>query len=333
MHVSGFTGFESAAQRLTNHQLQKTGTKVGFYAEIQAASGLERVTDEEAAFMPSENLVPMKQKVVYDLGANTGDDIPYYLLKSDIVVAVEANPILCELINNKFKSEIQAGRVIVENCVVTDKATDVVDFYISKSHHVLSQLPPPAPSNIMLFEKVGLPAKTISELIQSHGHPYYIKIDIEYYDAQILRALFSSGIFPPFISAEAHSIEVFALLVAQGGYNAFKIVDGRSVPKVYSNRLIFSENERKHVRFSFPFHAAGPFGNDVDGSWMTADNFLQVLALEGLGWKDIHATNLEFADPSARVSNYDLTLRYTRRAMKAILISLSASLRQTVTLG
>jgi hypothetical protein len=31
-------------------------------------------------------------KIIYDLGANNGDDIPYYLLKADTVVAVEANP-------------------------------------------------------------------------------------------------------------------------------------------------------------------------------------------------------------------------------------------------
>ena len=284
--------------------------------------------------MPSKNLIPMKKKVVYDLGANNGDDIPYYLLKSDIVVAVEANPALCEAINEKFKTEIEAGRLIVENCIVTDKAaSDAVDFYIHKSNHVLSQLPQPAPSYLMMFEKVAMPAKAISELIDRHGQPYYIKIDIEHYDVQILRALFSAGIFPPFISAESHSIDVFALLVAQGGYSAFKMVDGGSVSKVYSNRLIVCDNERKQVKFSFPFHAAGPFGNDVDGSWMTAENFLKVLALEGLGWKDIHATNLESADPSARISDYDFILRYTRCVIKSKLRGIRASLRKSLTPG
>lgn len=284
--------------------------------------------------MPSKNLIPMKKKIVYDLGANNGDDIPYYLLKSDIVVAVEANPALCEAINEKFKAEIEAGRLIVENCIVTDKAaSDAVDFYIHKSNHVLSQLPQPAPGYLMMFEKVTLPAKAISELIDRHGQPYYIKIDIEHYDAQILRALFSAGIFPPFISAESHSIDVFALLVAQGGYSAFKMVDGGSVSKVYSNRLIVCDNERKQVKFSFPFHAAGPFGNDVDGSWMTAENFLKVLALEGLGWKDIHATNLESADPSARISDYDFILRYTRCVIKSKLRGIRASLRKSLTPG
>lgn len=277
--------------------------------------------------MPSQGLIPMKTKVVYDLGANNGDDIPYYLLKSDVVVAVEANPILCEQIKAKFKNEIQTGRLIVENCVVTDKTeSSVVDFYIHKSNHVLSQLPRPAPAGLMMFEKVTLPAKTITELINSHGDPYYIKIDIEHYDAQILRALFSTGIFPPFISAESHSIEVFALLVAQGGYNAFKLVDGQSVSTVYSNRLIICENEQKQVKYSFPFHSAGPFGDDVDGAWMTADNFMRVLALEGLGWKDIHATNMETADLSGRISSYDQILRFTRQEIKAKLLAIRASL-------
>jgi FkbM family methyltransferase len=283
--------------------------------------------------MPSEDLIPIKKKVIYDLGANNGDDIPYYLLKSDVVVAVEANPILCEIINEKFKAEIQAEKLIIENCVIIDKVvSSSVDFYIHKSNHVLSQLPRPAPSDLMMFEKVVLPAKAISELIDSYGHPYYVKIDIEHYDAQIIRALFSTAVFPPFISAESHSIEVFALLVAQGGYNAFKLVDGQSVSIIYSNRLIICENERKQVTFSFPFHAAGPFGNDVDGEWMTADNFLKVLALEGLGWKDIHATNIESADPSVRFSNYDFILGYTRRKIKAKLVRMRAILRKMLNL-
>jgi len=32
------------------------------------------------------------KRIIYDFGANTGNDIPYYLKKADVVVAVEANP-------------------------------------------------------------------------------------------------------------------------------------------------------------------------------------------------------------------------------------------------
>lgn len=36
----------------------------------------------------------MGKRVIYDFGSKNGDDIPYYLEKPDLDVAVEANPIL-----------------------------------------------------------------------------------------------------------------------------------------------------------------------------------------------------------------------------------------------
>ena len=41
------------------------------------------------------------KKIIYDLGAGDGSNIPYYLLKADTVVAVEANSRLCQIIKNK----------------------------------------------------------------------------------------------------------------------------------------------------------------------------------------------------------------------------------------
>ena len=37
-------------------------------------------------------------KIIYDIGANNGDDIGYYLKKADQVIAVEANPDLSKRI-------------------------------------------------------------------------------------------------------------------------------------------------------------------------------------------------------------------------------------------
>ena len=71
------------------------------------------------------------KKTIYDFGANNGDDIPYYLMKADVVVAVEANPILCQLMYERFLPQIKQGRLIVENCVITSENDGVdVDFYI-----------------------------------------------------------------------------------------------------------------------------------------------------------------------------------------------------------
>ena len=239
------------------------------------------------------------KKIIYDFGANNGDDIPYYLLKSDVVVAVEANSALCQLIHERFLPQIKQGRVVVENCVITSENDGVdVDFYIHKRKHVLSRFPKPGLKQIDNFEKVLLPSKTVKRVISDHGAPLYIKIDVEHYDSEILRALWRENILPPYISAESHSIEVFSLLVSMG-YSGFKLVNGATVSRTYSNRAI--QGTHSTVVYSFPPHAAGPFGNDVDGKWMAADNFFHVLALEGLGWKDIHASRVEEVDPHVRV--------------------------------
>jgi hypothetical protein len=171
--------------------------------------------------------------------------------------------------------------------------TGEVSFYRHKQNHVLSQFP--KPDNITDFEVMLLPSKSVLELISEHGDPYYVKIDIEHYDEVILRMLFENSIMPPFISAESHSIEMFSLLVALGKYNAFKLVDGSSISLIYRNHEIIT-NQGKEM-YSFPNHSAGPFGEDVLGGWMTANNFFRLLGLAGLGWKDIHATNIHPPNP------------------------------------
>jgi len=55
-------------------------------------------------------------KIIYDVGSNNGSDIPYYLHKADLVVAIEANPVLTYGIKTRFQAEIASGRLVVEGC-------------------------------------------------------------------------------------------------------------------------------------------------------------------------------------------------------------------------
>lgn len=235
------------------------------------------------------------KKVIYDFGSNNGDDIPYYLKKADVVVAVEANPLLCDQIQKKFSNEISQRRLILENFVLTDGTqSGKVSFYRHKKNHVLSQFP--KPSNLENFDEIILPSKSVLQIIAEYGSPYYIKIDIEHYDEKILRVLLENDVKPPLISAESHSIEVFSLLVALGKYNAFKLVEGKLVSQIYQNHKINTINGLE--TYSFPHHSAGPFGEDINGQWMTANNFFRLLGFVGLGWKDIHATNIHEPIPN-----------------------------------
>ena len=242
--------------------------------------------------------LPIK-KVIYDLGANKGDNISYYLKKADVVVAVEANPELCKSIRERFSDAIQQGRLFVESCVVVENESDAeVYFYLHKQQSEYSRFPVPDQEHIAEFEKIKLPSISVKNLIIKYGDPYYIKIDIEHYDQIILRALFENGVRPPFISAEAQTIEVFSVLVALGGYRSYKLVDGESVSKRFKCCAITTGSGTES--YSFPFGSAGPFGEDLTGEWMTTDNFFTLLAYEKLGWKDIHATNQIEATPDCR---------------------------------
>jgi FkbM family methyltransferase len=249
-------------------------------------------------------------KVIYDLGANQGDNIPYYLLKADKVVAVEANPTLCTLISERFAEEILAGSLVVENCVVTeDDIPSTVDFYVHRSNSVLSQFPKPQSNVIHNFDRVSLPSISAPVIIRRHGSPWFIKIDIEHFDHVVLKTLFHAGIYPDYLSAESHCVDVFALLIAEGRYSAFKLVDGVSVAACFHDCLIRDFHGDSEVRYSFPFDSAGPFGNDIPGGWMTSSNFLRKLAFENLGWKDIHVSRVDEADPAEMASLQEFILR------------------------
>lgn len=231
--------------------------------------------------------------VIYDVGANNGDDLPYYLLRADRVVAIEANPLLCEQMRARFRSEIAAGRLFVENCVLSDRPGDAeVDFYIHRGFHIWSQFPKPEPEQLGEFDRRRLPSRFIVDVLRHHGEPLYVKIDVERFDGPLLTAMFKAGIRPPYVSAECQSFEIPAILALEGGYRAFKLLDAQSVQRTYRRRLIRGRGESPGVEFSFPRHAAGPFGEDIDGPWMNAEHVAELIGISGFGWRDLHASNV-----------------------------------------
>lgn len=225
--------------------------------------------------------------VIYDFGMNNGDDVEYYLLKNARVVGVEANAALCETARHRFSREIASGQLTILNLALSDRqSAEPLTFYIHKTNHVLSQLPKPDEASLHEFEPVRVPSRTPSSIVRKFGPPLYIKIDVEHFDLNVLRQLFAAGIRPPEISAESHSIAVFACLV-ENGYKRFSLVDGWTVPKLYGNATVATPGGPR--AYSFPKHSAGPFGVDIRSQWSDADEFFLELAKAGLGWKDIHA--------------------------------------------
>ena len=222
----------------------------------------------------------LDSKIVYDFGAHNGSNIPYYLLKFDKVIAVEANPILISEIEVKFKKEISENRLVLINCVVSS-INGNVNFYIHKNNSVLSQFP--TPPDIENFEIIKIESKKASDIIKEFGVPEYVKIDVEHTDAEILQDLFTNQIFPTYISAESHDILIFTTLVSSKQYLLYKILDGRSIYDLYQNKNINGQ------LYTFPFHSAGPMFEDIDSPELNKEQLFYELATQGLGWKDIHA--------------------------------------------
>lgn len=238
-------------------------------------------------------------KIIYDIGANNGDNIPYYLLKSDIVIAIEANPELIDCINSRFQDQIKAGRLIVYGCVLTvNKECDEVEFFIHKYNNMLSQLT--RPIDVENYTSVLLPSKNILQIIHENGDPFYIKIDIEYYDYEILKYLFASNVTPPFISAEAHDLKIFEIMLS-GGYKSFNLVNGNTVDIEFSDAVVACGSNK--VKYKFPRHSAGPFGEDLRKPWLPPRMFSKLMMIEGYGWKDIHATKLIKPNFSHKISS------------------------------
>ena len=74
-------------------------------------------------------------KAIFDIGANKGQNLSYFLDKADIVVAIEANTNLVEKIKSDFKQFVDSEKLILENVVLTnDENIKNIDFYIHKIH-------------------------------------------------------------------------------------------------------------------------------------------------------------------------------------------------------
>ena len=228
-------------------------------------------------------------EAIYDFGANNGDDIAYYLTKGRRVVAVEANPGLASRCEERFRTEIDRGSLVVLNCALAESSDPArIPFFIHKTNHVLSQASAPPAELAEHFEVVEVPARRASDIIRAYGAPHYVKVDLEGADLTVLRDILAHGPAPRFVSVEAHSVHVFCALVT-GGYARFNLVDGASVPKTYVNATIATA--AGPASYSFPVHSAGPFGADLVSPWLDANSMFYLLAAERLGWKDIHATN------------------------------------------
>jgi len=235
------------------------------------------------------------RKFIIDFGANRGQNLEYFLKRADLVIAVEANPTLCEFIEKEFADYVADGKLIVENCAVSEKdSNEGLVFYIHKTRDYLS-----TSTNQELnpnYKKISIKGKTPGTIIQEHTKPadsfLYAKFDLEGFDSTALNTMVSQGYVSDFISIEAHTVDCLVAILNIPEVKGLKLLEGTDIVKNYSSIDIVTLNKTIE-KFSFKQHSSGPFGDDIAGEWMDKRIFLDYFLLKRFGWKDIHATTLE----------------------------------------
>jgi FkbM family methyltransferase len=115
------------------------------------------------------------RSLIFDVGCNDGQDSDFYLKKGFRVVAVEANPALCERLRERFAKEIAEGRfVLVEEAIAEQEGE--VEFYLNEKENIRSTIMPGHAERAAALgrppKKTVVPSITFPSLIERFGVPY-----------------------------------------------------------------------------------------------------------------------------------------------------------------
>ena len=221
----------------------------------------------------------MEPDLIFDVGLHTGKDTAFYLKKGYRVVAVEANCALVEDARRRFAGEIDAGRLTIHHAAIADRE-GTIDFFANDQRDDWGTT---SPAFVKRNEALGtthtrmrIPCLPLQRIIEQHGVPYYVKIDIEGADLLCLEALLDFEEKPEYVSIEA-TLDSFAGAFAELahlwvlGYRRFKIVNQALHSTLRCPRPAL---EGRYVDQQFDGHMSGPFGEEAPGPWRDIEGAL-----------------------------------------------------------
>ena len=231
----------------------------------------------------------MQSDLIFDVGMHTGEDTAFYLKKGFRVVAVEANTKLVGEAEARFEAEVESGQLRIVAAAI-GRNPGRTTFYANDQKDDWGTTDPEFVARNIGFGTTHsaseVPCVTFSSVLETHGTPYYLKIDIEGADLLCLEAMLGRADRPRFVSIESSltSFEgVFGELSHLWvlGYRGFKIVDQAQNSEV---RCPDPPLEGVFVDQRFDGHMSGPFGDEAPGEWQpigpTLDRYRELLSLQ-----------------------------------------------------
>lgn len=160
--------------------------------------------------------------LIYDVGLHNGDDTAAYLEKGYKVISIEADPVQAQKAKERFRDYINKDRLKILNIGVASEEGEF-DFYINEEKPEWNSF------DLSITSRDGLPWHSIKikalpfeKIVEQHGVPYYLKVDIEGHDYLCIRGIDKDDL-PKYMSVEVNDVSLIFDL-AKKGFTRFKII-------------------------------------------------------------------------------------------------------------
>ena len=153
----------------------------------------------------------MKKKVIIDLGVHRGEDSNFYLKKGFRVIGVEASDELVEILQQKFKEQINGNDFKILHYAITGEDNQTVTFYQNTGNSVWGTIfedwddrnKKLGTSSVLKTVKSIRLNTLIQQELATDETLEYVKIDIEGADMIALKSLQDSEYRPKYLSWES----------------------------------------------------------------------------------------------------------------------------------
>jgi FkbM family methyltransferase len=202
--------------------------------------------------------------LIFDLGANRGEDTEFYLAKGFRVVAVEANPVLHAELAGRLAAPIAAGRLVLLNIGIWQTPGSLTFYANDDNDHWSSFDPAYGTRQGTRYHTLPVPCRTMPDLVAEHGLPHYMKIDIEGADRFVVDQLGTLAGLPDFVSIEEYGVAAIDGLAA-AGFTRFQCL-----PQ-YNKTWAVPPDPAREGSFAprvSTGYDSGLFGAELPGAWL-----------------------------------------------------------------
>jgi FkbM family methyltransferase len=234
-----------------------------------------------------------QDNLIFDIGMHIGQDTEFYLAKGFKVIAIEANPLLAEEASTRFSKYIESQQLKILNVGIDDQE-GFFPFYVNDTLSEWGSFIKVIGERGNLFHEIQVNCVTLDRIIQEHGIPYYLKVDIEGKDLKAIQRLTSFSAKPKYVSVENGNGGLLECLY-QLGYRYFKFINQANYDKW---RCPDPAREGLYIDYKFPHGSSGLFGEETEGEWKSyelvkeeIDAYWNRPDLDATkhGWYDLHA--------------------------------------------